>query len=160
MGGDAYYTSNIWGSIYQRVLVLAMGSSRSLSSCNKTQLWGWTGNDLSSTWSELGRSLGLTPLSFLVRVFDDGSGIRGRSPVLLWGAASLSDSALELQSWHRYPLSSCRLQSTICSRFSLLVVFLGVLSIVAPLALVDCLLRSHHQSMAGDVTMGASAFSL
>jgi len=43
---------------------------------------------------------------------------------------------------------------------SLLVIFLRVLSIVARSALVDCLLRRHHQDTTGDVTMGASAISL
>ena len=47
-----------------------------------------------------------------------GSGIKGRSSVPFWGAASLSASALELRSWYRYPPSPCRLQSAIWSRFS------------------------------------------
>jgi len=95
-----------------------------------------------------------------IRVFDDGSDMRGRLSMLLWGAASLFVSALELRSWHRYPPSPCRLRSAIWSRFFLLVVFLRVLSIVACPALVNCLLRSHHHDVAGDVTIGASAFSL
>ena len=38
--------------------------------------------------------------------------------------------------------------------------FMGVLDIVAHPALVDYLLRSHHQDAAGEVTMSVSAFSL
>jgi len=45
-------------------------------------------------------------------------------------------------------------------RFSLLVVFLRVLGIIAYPALVDCLFRSHHQDAAGDEMISASAFSL
>jgi len=48
MDGDAYCTPNIWESVYQGVSILAMGSSRSLSSSDEAQLWGWTENDLSS----------------------------------------------------------------------------------------------------------------
>ena len=111
---------------------------------------------------------GLVPLFFprservagSIRVFDDGSGIRGRSPMLLWDVAFLSVSASELRSWHRYPPSPCRLWSVIWSQFSLLVVFLEVLNIVARLALIDSLLRSHHQHAPRDVTIGASVFSL
>jgi len=63
-----------WSFFYQGVSVLAMSSSRNLSSYDEAQLWGWTGNDLSSSWSvcltfdqsRLGRSLDLTPFSFLV----------------------------------------------------------------------------------------------
>ena len=47
-----------------------------------------------------------------IRVFDDDSGIRGRSSVPLWGAASMSASALELQSWYRYPVA---LQASVCN---------------------------------------------
>jgi len=35
----------------QAVLVLAMGSSSSLNSCDEAQLRGWTRNELSSAWS-------------------------------------------------------------------------------------------------------------
>ena len=93
------------------------------------------------------------------KVFDDGSGIRGRSPVLLWGAASLSISAPELRSWHRYPTSPCCLWSVVWSRFSLLVAFLGVFSIIARPALGNCLLRSHHHDMIGDVIISTPTFS-
>jgi len=40
----------IFRSILVGVSVLAMGSSSSLSSCDEAQLWGWTGNELSSAW--------------------------------------------------------------------------------------------------------------
>jgi len=46
-----------------------MGSSKSFSSCDETQLWGWIRNDVFFAWpaclasgrSKLGRSLSLTP---------------------------------------------------------------------------------------------------
>jgi len=53
-----------------------------------------------------------------IRVFSVVSSIRGQSPVLLWGAASLSFSASELRSWHRYPPLSCRLRSATWLGFS------------------------------------------
>ena len=68
---------------------------------------------MSGLWSEqTGAKFGFDPLFFpcskhiaeSIRVFDDCSGIRGRLSVLLQGAASLSVSASELRSWHRYPL--------------------------------------------------------
>jgi len=60
----------MFGSLCSRVSALEMGSSISFSSCDETQLWGRTGNDLFSASSarlacRLGRSLGLTSLSFL-----------------------------------------------------------------------------------------------
>ena len=175
MGGDAYCTLNILESICQRVSVLVACSSRSLSSCNEAQLYGCIGNNLSSAWSvcqsfgqsRLRRGLDLTPFFPCSKhvvgsrsVFDDGSGTRTQWPVLSWGVASLFVSAPELQSWHRYPSSPCKLWSMIWSWFSLLVVFLRVISIIAHPAIVDCLLKSHHPDTAGDMTMGASAFSL
>jgi len=141
-----------------------MGSLRGFSSCDEAQLWGWTRNDLLSAWSagltfgrsRLGVKFGFDPLFIpcsehlarSIRVFDVGSGIRGRSPVLLWCVTSLFVSASKLQSWHRYP-SPCRLRSATWSLFYLVVVFLGVLGTVTHPSLVDCSLRSHHRTRWG-----------
>ena len=120
-------------------------------------------------WPEqTGEKFGFDPIFFSysehvagsIRAFDAGFDIRGWSFVFLLCAASSFISALELQSCHRYLSLPYRLQSATWSRFYLLVVFLRVFGIIAHLALVSCLHKSHHQDKARDATMSISAFSL
>ena len=62
--GDGCCTLDVQEYVCQGVSVLMLGSSRSSSSGDETQLWGWIGNDLfsawsarlASGWSKLGRS--------------------------------------------------------------------------------------------------------
>jgi len=59
-------------------------------------------------------------------------------------------------------VSSFALQASVCNLVAIFLTggLLDVLGIVAHPALVDYLIRSHHQDAARDVTMSASAFSL
>ena len=144
MGGDVYCTLDVWDSICQRVSVLVMGSSRGFNSCDEVQLgdgqgmtyflfglhvWPLIRADWGDVW--VWPFFSQRACSREHKVIRRRLQNQGQSPVLLWGAASLSVYALKLQSQHRYPPSPYRLRSTTQSRFSLLVVFLGFLGTVA-----------------------------
>ena len=53
-----------------------------------------------------------------------------------------------------------RIQSKIQDVVFLTGAFLGVIGIIIHLALMDCLLRNHHQDVAGGAIINTSAFSL
>ena len=173
MSGDAYCTPNIRESVCQGVLVLAKGSSRSFSSCDKAQLWGWIGNDLFSTWSarlafsrsRLGRSLDLTLFLSLQRACSrKHKGIRhqlqyqGSIACAFMGCHLLVHLLSGVTVLGQ--ISSFALQALVCNLVAVLLAGSLPGSIVTYPTLVDCLLRSYYQDAVGDVTMGASAFSL
>ena len=107
MGGGAYCIPNIWEFVCQGVLFLMMARQEvsvlmMRPSCGDREVY------MSGLWSEqTGEKFGFDPPFFpcikhvagSIKVFDIDSGIRGQSPVLLWGIASLFVFAPELRSW-------------------------------------------------------------